>query len=146
MLDKELQGTESIIVETVDHNNHVFYLVWKENQYYLQYEQNTSLINLLVLKPNMDIYFENGNVENGKNFLKPCLPNQSKILATNFDIDPDIFHQLIHCRLISYSKAMADLYSLPVAYSFDIKDHHNDYKRTKNKEKVLAKLRAGQFN
>ncbi len=144
MLDNELRSTQSIIIETNDYNNHVFSLVQKDEQSYLRYEQSEIFINLLVIKPNIKIFFEDGNYEDGKNFFPSYLSN--KVLVTNIFIDPDIFLKLIADRMISYSKAMADLYSLPVDYSFDIRYHRQDYKRSKNKEKVLTKLKTGHFN
>lgn len=146
MLDVELKETKSIIVETEDFNNHVFTMVEEDGQFYLQHEQYPMLINQIVLKPNMKVYFQDGSIEDGKRLLKSYLPDHSGVLATNFSIDPDIFKKLITYRLISYSKTMAELYQLPIEHSNDISYHTRDYKRSKNQEKILSKLREGNFN
>lgn len=145
MLDENLRGTNALVVETFDDNCHVFHLVEKKDTLFLQLENTTSYINKLIIKPDLWIFFDEG-YEHGTRLLKPLNPNLKKILAKNYYIDPTIFHILINHELISYSKAMADLYDLPVAYSRDIKYHHKDYKNTRNKQQVLQKLRQGHFN
>jgi len=146
MLDEELRGTNAMIVETCDNNNHVFYLVNEDNKNYLKYEDNPQLISKLIIKPDFWAFFKDGGYEHGIKLLK-SLPNFNiKLLATNYYIDPNIFELLINSNLISYSKAMADLYELPVSCSFDIKHHLNDYKRKKTKNLVLEKMRKGIFN
>lgn len=146
MLDETLRGMNALVVETFDENCHVFYLVKKKDKFFLQLENTTSYIKKLIMKPDSWIFFEENGYEHGTRLLRPLDSSQKKILAKNYYIDPAIFHTLIDHKLISYSKAMADLYDLPVAYSRDIKYHCNDYKHTNNKQKVLRKLRQGHFN
>lgn len=146
MLDNRFIGTNAIVAETFDDNNHVFYFIRTDDEAYLKYENDIRLISKMILKPNFMVFFVEGGYENGVDLLKPCLFDKSKLLVKEFSIDPRLFHKLINHGLISYSKYVADLYNLPVAYSSDIKYHHNDYKRTKNKEKVMTKFRTGKFN
>lgn len=146
MLDESLRGTNAIVIETFDNNCHVFHLVNNNDQYYLQYDNDNRIITKLVIKPDIWIFYKDGGYDHGVNMLQPIIKSERKVLAMNFYIDPDIFNILIDSNLISYSKAMADLYELPVSYSRDIKYHHNDYKRTKTKKLVLANLRQGKFN
>lgn len=146
MLDNNFKGTNAIVVETFDDNNHVFYFITSGDEAYLRYENDIKLIKRLIIKPNFIVFYVDDSFEYGVDLLKPCLPKENKILVKEFSIDPNIFHNLIKHNLISYSKGMADLYNLPVVYSSDIKYHHNDYKRTGNKEKVLSKFREGNFN
>ena len=146
MLDETLRSTNALVVETFDENCHVFYLVSKEEKLFLQLENTSNYIKRLIIKPDLWVFFEEAGYEHGTRLLKPLNSDLKKILAKNYYIDPDIFYKLIDHKLISYSKAMADLYDLPVAYSRDIKYHHNDYKRTGNRQKVLQKLRQGYFN
>jgi len=146
MLDEELRGTNAMIVETFDGNNHVFYFVKYDNKYYLKYEGDSKLITKLIIKPDLWVFYKDGGYEHGVNLLKPVFSTDKKVLAMNYYIDPNIFKNLIDSDMISYSKAMADLYDLPVPYSRDVKFHHNDYKRTNSKELVLSKMRQGIFN
>ena len=146
MLDEELRGTNAMIVETFDNNNHVFYYVEENGLHYFKMEGDSRLITRLIIKPDLWAFFKNGGYEHGVKLLKPVITSNKKTLAMNFYIDPNIFYTLVSDGLISYSKAMADLYDLPPAYSSDVKYHHNDYKRTKNKELVLSKMRQGIFN
>lgn len=146
MLDKNLIGTKVIVVETFDKNCHVFYLIKDNDHYYLQLENNSKLINRLIIKPDLWVFYKDGGYDQGTKLLKPLDTFEKKVLAMNYYIDPEIFHILINNYLISYSKAMADLYQLPIAYSRDIKYHHADYKRTKNKKLVLEKMKNGNFN
>lgn len=146
MLDETLRGTNALVVETFDDNCHVFYLVQKGNKFFLQLENTVDYIKKIIMKPDLWIFFEENGYEHGTQLLKPLNPNLKKILAKNYYIDPDIFATLMDWKLISYSKTMADLYDLPVAYSRDIKYHLNDYKRTDNKQKIIHKLRKGNFN
>lgn len=148
MLDENLRGSNALVVETFDENNHVFYLVKGPVKLYLQFENDCRYITKLVLKPDLWVFFEDGGYEHGSSLLKPLDPDLKKVLAKNYYIDPSIFHSLVNHKLITYSKAMADLYQLPIVYSFDIKYHHNDYKRQEEgkKEKVLERLRTGKFN
>ncbi len=146
MLDENIRGTNAVIVETFDNNCHVLSLVSINGQYYLQHDQDSKLITKLIIKPDFWAFFKHGGYTNGVDMLKPVFNSCKKILAMNYYIDPNIFEILIDSDLISYSKAMADLYDLPVSYSRDVKYHHNDYKRTKNKELVLNKMRQGIFN
>lgn len=148
MLDENLRSTNALVVETFDNNCHVFEFVSDMDRPYLILENDSKHITQLVIKPDLWVYFENGGYEHGTKLLKPLDCQAKKVLAKDFFIDPAIFHSLVNYKLISYSKAMADLYQLPVAYSRDIGYHHNDYKRKEpgKKEKVLAKLREGSFN
>ena len=146
MLDEELRGTNALIVETFDSNNHVFYHIEKDGRHYFKMEDDSKLITRLIIKPDLWAFFKNGGYEHGVKLLKPIINSKSKVLASNYYFDPNMFNVLVSCGLITYSKAMADLYDLPVSYSYDIKYHHNDYKRTKNKELVLGKMRQGIFN
>lgn len=148
MLDETLRGTNALVVETFDENCHVFYLVEKEKNFFLQLENTSNYIKKLIMKPDFWILFEEDGYEHGTRLLKPLDSSQKKVLAKNYYIDPSIFHCLINHKLIAYSKAMADLYQFPIIYSSDIQYHHNDYKRQEvnKKEKVLEKLRKGIFN
>lgn len=146
MLDENLKGSKALVVETFDNNCHVFNLVNINEQYYLQYDNDNRIITKLVIKPDLWVFYKDGGYDHGMNLLKPIMKSERKVLAINFYIDPDIFNILIDSNLISYSKAMADLYQLPVSYSRDVKYHHNDYKRTKTKSLVLAKMSKGNFN
>lgn len=146
MLDEELRSTNAIIVETFDNNNHVFYYVEDDGSHYLKFEDDSRLISKLIIKPDLWAFFKEGGYEHGVDMLKPIIKSLKKVLAKNYYIDPDIFDILISSGLISYSKAMADLYELPVAYSYDIKYHRNDYKRAKTKNLTLDKMRQGIFN
>lgn len=146
MLDQELRGTNALIVETFDNNSHVFYCIEEDGLHYFKMEGDSRLITRLIIKPDLWVFFKNGGYDHGVSLLKPIIPSIKKNLAMNFYIDPDIFDDLIKDGLISYSKAMADLYNLPISYSRDIQYHRNDYKRTKNKEMVLSKMKQGVFN
>ncbi len=148
MLDLELKGTKKIVVETFDNNFHTFQLVDDADRPYFTLESCPNHIIRLLIKPDLWVYFENGGYEHGVRLLKPLDYRVKKVLAREFLIDPSIFHFLVNHKLISYSKGMADLYQLPIAYSRDIQYHHNDYKRKEQgrKEKVLTKLRTGDFN
>lgn len=146
MLDENLRGTNALVVETFDENCHVFNLVEKGNAFFLQLENMPIAIQRLIIKPQLLAFFVDEGIEYGSYLLKPLNFYVKKNLARNYYIDPMIFHTLVNYKLISYSKAMADLYELPAAYSRDIKYHHNDYKRTCNKQQVLQKLRQGHFN
>lgn len=146
MLDETLRGTNALVVETFDDNCHVFYLIKRENKLFLQLENTSTYIKKLIIKPDLWIFFEKSGYEHGTRLLRPLNQKEKKILAKNYYIDPGIFPTLVSYELISYSKAMADLYDLPIIYSRDIKYHHNDYKRTGNKQMVLQKLRQGYFN
>ncbi len=148
MLDSKLEGTKTIVVETFDDNCHVFQVVEDADKPYLILENCPNRITHLLIKPDLWAYFENVGYEHGVCLLKPLDCQAKKVLAREFLIDPSIFHFLVNHKLISYSKGMADLYQLPVAYSRDIKYHHNDYKRKEQgrKEKVLAKFKTGDFN
>ena len=148
MLDETLRGTNALVVETFDENCHIFYLVEREKKFFLQLENTSNYIKKLIMKPDLWIFFEEDGYEHWTRLLKPLDSSQKNVLAKNYYIDPTIFHTLINYKLISYSKAMADLYDLPIVYSRDIGYHHNDYKRQRNskKEKVLEKLRSGKFN
>lgn len=146
MLDDNLRGTKILLAETFDNNSHIFYLVKNEDTYYLQYENIPKLITKLVIKPDLWAFYKDGGYEHGVHLLKPIITSKNKVLVMNYYIDPGIFHILVNQGLISYSKAMADLYQLPIAYSRDIKYHHADYKRSKNKELVLERMRNGLFN
>lgn len=146
MLDETLSGTNMLVVDTFDYNSHLFQLVFDNNKYYLKSEYDPRLITKLIIKPNLWVFFKDGGYEEGTTLLKPVDLNKKKVLAMNFSIDPSIFELLVNNDIISYSKAMADLYNLPVAYSRDVKYHHNDYKRTKTKQLVLNKQKRGIFN
>lgn len=146
MLDNNLIGTNMIVVDTFDYNSHVFGLVLDENKYYLKLEQNSNLIKKLIIKPDIWVFFKDGGYEQGVNLLKPINPLMNKVLAMDFNIDPDIFELLINNKLISYSKAMADLYGFDPKFSSDYFYHSRDYKRSKNKQLVLEKFKRGQFN
>lgn len=146
MLDENFRGTDVVVAQTFDDNCHVFSLVRGSNKYYLLYENDSRLIKKLVIKPDLWVFYMEGGYEHGVKLLKPLNPTESKILTKNFIIDPDIFELLINNGLISYSKAMADLYDFDEKYSSDYKYHKRDYKNSKNKEKVLEKMRQGVFN
>lgn len=146
MLDNNFRGTNAIIAETFDDNNHVFYFINSSGEAYLRYENDIKLIKRLIIRPNFLVFYIDGSFEYGADLLKPCFSKDYKVLVKDFSIDPDIFHKLIKYNLISYSKGMADLYDLPSVFSSDIKYHHNDYKRSKTKEKVLLKQKEGKFN
>lgn len=146
MLDSNFSGTNLIVVETFDYNSHLFYLVKENNHYYLRFENDDRLINNLVIKPDIWVKYKEGGYEHGVVLLKPYLKNVDKVLAMDFTIDPEIFEILIDNGLISYSKAMADLYDLPVKNSRDYRYHTRDYKNKKNKLLVLDKMKHGIFN
>lgn len=146
MLDENLRGTKMIVVDSFDHNSHIFKLIKTANIYYLKFEQNPNYIKRLIIKPDFWVFFQDGSYEHGINLLKPLNSSNNKILAMNFNIDPEIFGILISQNLISYSKAMADLYDFDPKCSRDYSYHHRDYKHTKNKFQVLQKLREGKFN
>lgn len=146
MLDDKLKGTKMIVVDTFDYNSHVFELFSENEQYYLKFEQDPRLIKKLIIKPDILVFFQNGGYEQGVNLLRPINPTTSKVLAMDFNIDPNIFDVLIQERLISYSTAMADLYDFDSKLSSDYVYHQRDYKHKKNKQQVLQKLRNGQFN
>lgn len=146
MLDECLRGTNTIVVETFDYNCHVFNLVNDNDKFYIQYEKDLRLISKLVIKPDLWVFYKDGGYEHGVNLLKPLNLKAKKVLASEFYIDPDIFDYLISNELISYSKAMADLYDFEPEYSRDYNYHRRDYKHKKNKDVVLKKLRLGQFN
>lgn len=146
MLDNELYGTGVIIVETQDLNSHIIKLVRQSDKLYLKLENEDRFIRKMVIKPNIWFYFADGSFDTGINIIKPCYNNLERVLAIDFSIDPFIFNRLIDSDLISYSKGVSDLYDLSPAYARDIKYHHRDYKWSRNKEKVLRKLRSGNFN
>ena len=146
MLDDILRGTNVIVVETFDHNYHVFSLIKDNQQFFLQLKSNPKLITKLVIKPDLWVFFKEGGYEHGVKLLKPIDQNMKKVLAKDYLIDPDIFDLLIQNNLISYSKAMADLYELPNMFCRDIKYHSNDYKRSKSKELTLMRMKHGIFN
>lgn len=146
MLDNDFRGTNTVVAETFDNNNHIFYFINVGDEAYLRYENDIRLIRKMIIRPNFLTFFVDGGYEYGTSLLKPCFSTKNSILVKEFSIDPNIFHKLINYNLISYSKCMADLYNLPIIYSADIKYHHNDYKRSKNKEKVITKLKNGKFN
>ena len=146
MLDETLSGSNMIVVDTFDYNSHLFQLVFDDDKYYLKSEYSPRYISKLIIKPNLWVFFKDGGYEEGVKLLKPVDLNRKKVLAMNFNIDPTIFNILVENNIISYSTAMADLYNLPVSYSRDREYHHNDYKRTKTKEKILTKLKSGIFN
>ena len=146
MIDNELKGSKSIVVQTFDYNCHVFNLISDNNQYYLMYENDSKLITKLIIKPDLWVFYKDGGYDHGIKLLKPLNPFENKVLSMDFSIDPEIFNISINNELISYSKAMADLYQFPIAYSKDIKYHHNDYKRSKNKNLILSNMKQGKFN
>lgn len=146
MLDETLSGTNMLVVDTFDYNSHLFQLVFDNNKYYLKSEYDSRLITKLIIKPNLWVFFKDGGYEEGTNLLKLGNLNKNKVLAMNFNIDPNIFELLVNNDVISYSKAMADLYNLPIKYSRDGSYHNNDYKRTKTKQLVLSKQKQGIFN
>jgi len=146
MLDESFRGTGVVVVETFDNNCHVFSLISTNNNYYLQYENNPMLIKKLIIKPDLWVFYMEGGYDQGIKLIKPLNQIENKVSAMNFMIDPDIFELLINKGLISYSKAMADLYNFDEVYSSDYKYHKRDYKNSKNKEKVLEKMRQGVFN
>lgn len=146
MLDETFSGSRSIVVESFDYNCHWFELVDINDEYYLKYEYDSKLITKLVIKPDLWVIYKDGGYEHGINLLKPINLSQKKVLSMEFHIDPEIFDTLIENKLISYSKAMADLYDLPVEFSRDYLYHHRDYKHSKNKELVLEKWKNGIFN
>lgn len=146
MLDENLRGTNMIVVDTFDYNSHVFELVLENDKYYLKFENNLNNIKKLIIKPDIWVYFQDGSYEQGVNLLKPLNPSDNKVLAMDFNIDPNIFDILIAENLISYSKDMADLYDFDPKFSRDYSYHHRDYKHSKNKNQVLQKLKKGLFN
>lgn len=146
MLDDDLIGTNLLVVQTFDNNNFIFDLIKQDNLYYFKLFNDSRLITRIIIKPDLWIFFKDGGYEHGSTLLKPISNSKNTMLISNCFIDPDIFMILIDNNLISYSKGMADLYDLPVSYSRDIKYHKNDYKRTKNKELVLSKMKDGNFN
>ena len=146
MLDGDFEFTNLVIADTFDGNTHLFYLVKREEKYYLKYERDERLITRLIIKPDAWVYFKDGGYEHGTRLLRPCLKGDTKALVKNFTIDPNIFDILIGNNLVSYSKAMADLYHLPAKFSRDYQYHHRDYKHSKNKNKVLKKMQQGNFN
>lgn len=146
MLSEIIRGSSSIVVETLDHNYHEFDLVHENNKYYLKYHHDPRLINKLVIKPDLWVFYENGGYEHGIKLLKPFNLEDEKVLSCEFYIDPEIFDILIENKLITYSKAMADLYDLPVELSRDYLSHRRDYKHSKNKKFVLERWRQGIFN
>lgn len=146
MLDENLRGTNMLVVDTFDYNAHVFELILQGEKLYLKFESDSRLIKRLVIKPDCWVYFQNGGYEQGVNLFRPLNPALNKILAMDFSIDPDIFQTLIDNGLISYSKAMADLYDLDPIFSSDYSYHTRDYKRKNNRSKVLEKLKNGNFN
>lgn len=146
MLDENLRGTNMLVVDTLDYNAHVFELVSEGDKPYLKYEGDSRLIKRLIIKPDCWLYFANGGYEHGTSLLRPIYSSVKKVLAMDFNIDPNIFDVLIQNGLISYSKAMADLYEFDPTCSKDYNFHRRDYKRKKNKKQVLEKLRSGSFN
>ena len=146
MLDESLRSTNTMVVETFDNNCHVFNLISSNNKHYFQYENIKKYIDKIIIKPDLWVFYVNGGYEQGVKLLKPIFKNVKKVLARNFYIDPEIFNTLIKEGLIVYSKAMADLYDLPIEFSKDYSIHTRDYKHSKNKELVLTKLKNGIFN
>ena len=146
MLNEEIRGSRGILVESFDYNCHWFELVDIKDECYLKCEHDSKLITRLVIKPDLLVFYQDGGYEQGVNLLKPINLKEKKVLAMEFHIDPEIFDILIHNKLISYSKAMADLYDLPIELSRDYLAHRRDYKHSKNKELVLEKWKNGVFN
>ena len=146
MLNEIIRGSCSIVVETFDYNYHEFELIQKDKKYYLKFQHDPRLITKLVIKPDLWAFYKDGGYEHGVNLLKPINLARGQVLAWDFHIDPEIFDILIENKLISYSKAMADLYNLPVELSRDYLSHRRDYKNSKNKEKVLERWKNGIFN
>jgi len=146
MLNEIIRGRGSIVVETFDYNYHEFELIEKDSKYYLKYQNDYKLITKLVIKPDLWVFYKKGGYEHGVNLLKPVSLARKKVLAWDFHIDPEIFDILIENKLITYSKAMADLYDLPVELSRDYFSHRRDYKHSKNKELVLERWKKGMFN
>lgn len=146
MLDEELSGTNYMIVKTFDNNNHIFNYVEEDGLNYFKIDTDSRLISRIIIKPDLWVFFKDGGYEHGIKLLNSTNNLKTNGLVSNCYIDPNIFNNLVNKGLISYSKAMADLYDLPTIYSRDIKYHQNDYKRTKNKELVLSKMRQGIFN
>lgn len=146
MLDEGLTGSSVILVETFDHNNHIFYAVRLDNQLLLKHEGTDSLISKLIIKPDLWAIFTDGTYKQGIELLKPCHSSEKKVLAKNYYIDPEVFGDLVDNNTISYSKGMADLYDFPIEYASDVEFHKRDYKHHKTKELTLNKMRNGQFN
>ena len=145
MLDAGLKGSNLVAVSTFDSGKHEFHLIKDDTKYCFKYDGSPKLISKLVIKPDLWVLFRDGGYEQGINFLSRE-NNCKRVLASGFDIDPDIFELLVTYDLISYSKGMADLYDLPIIHSRDFLNHCNDYKRSKNKDLVLEKMRNGIFN
>ena len=146
MLSEIIRGSRSIVVETFDYNYHEFELIEKDDKYYLKFQHDPRLINKLVIKPDLLAFYENGGYEQGVKLLKPINLARGEVLAWDFQIDPEIFDILMENKLITYSKAMADLYDLPVELSRDYLSHRRDYKHSKNKKLVLERWKNGIFN
>lgn len=138
----------TIVVKTFNDHNYLFYYIKYGSENYIRYENDTKLIKRIVLKPNLLIYYVDGSYKTGVELFKIDNYNDNSGLVSDCIIDSDIFYDLIEHGLISYSKLVADLYNFPVAYSYDVKHHHNDYKRTDclQRQKILSKLKSGNFN
>lgn len=138
----------TIVVKTFNDHNYLFYYIKYGSENYIRYENDTKLIKRIVLKPNLLIYYADGSYKTGVELFNIDNYNDNSGLVSDCIIDSDIFYDLIKHGLISYSKLVADLYNLPVAYSYDVKYHHNDYKRTDclQRQKILSRLKSGNFN
>lgn len=138
----------TIVVKTFNDHNYLFYYIKYGSENYIRYENDTKLIKRIVLKPNLLIYYVDGSYKTGVELFNIDNYNDNSGLVSDCIIDSDIFYDLIEHGLISYSKLVADLYNLPVTYSYDVKHHHNDYKRTDclQRQKILSRLKSGNFN
>src|SRR5574344_681659 len=144
MLDESLNKYNMIVVETFDEAVYAFDVIKEEDSYYLKFDSIQKKIRRLVIKPDFWLFFE----DNIYTTFKTILRNQRKesTLVKEFYIDPAIFKELVSRGIITYTVGMADLYGFPREYARDYKYHKADYKRTDSKEKVLTKLKNGQFN
>lgn len=144
MFDESLSNYNMIVVETFNEKAYAFNIIKSGEDYYLQFDNMIKSIKKLIIKPDFWVFFEDGTYTSFRAILKS--QKQESTLAKEYYIDPAIFKKLVSRGIITYTFGMADLYNFPRQYARDYEYHKSDYKRTKTKEKVLTKLRNGEFN
>lgn len=135
MLDERLAGTG--IIEAVLDNGDIYHFIYDDVNDELMFKEKMQVIDFLVMRPNPFIVGER---------LERLKRKGDDPLVMDYHIDPEVVSKLVQGRKVKYSTFCADLYELPRDSAFDIQYHKRDYKRSKNKELILAQAKAGKFN
>ena len=101
-------------------------------------------IKRLILKPNIYFVCPDFRSYDMEGFYRSL--DMEKDYVASFDIDEDLFYELVYKDILRYSTDMAFLYGFDPELAYDRIDNTRAFKHVKDESKILSLQKKGIFN